>query len=77
MEENVAALAQLFRETAMAHHEAYSATDGDDPDCAGQHVAGPQLGLPFRPSAPSEHPGTNAVVTGGSLVWMTRASWSP
>ena len=32
MEEKIAALAQLFRETAMAHHEAYSATDGDDPD---------------------------------------------
>ncbi len=31
MEEKIAALAQLFRETAMAHHEAYSATDGDDP----------------------------------------------
>lgn len=31
MEEKIEALAQLFRETAMAHHEAYSATDGDDP----------------------------------------------
>ena len=32
MDEKIAALAQLFREAAMAHHEAYSATDGDDPD---------------------------------------------
>ncbi len=31
MDEKIEALAQLFRETAMAHHEAYSATDGDDP----------------------------------------------
>jgi len=31
MEDKVTSLAQLFRETAMAHHEAYSATDGDDP----------------------------------------------
>ena len=31
MEEKIDALAQLFREAAMAHHEAYSATDGDDP----------------------------------------------
>ena len=31
MEEKIEALAQLFREAAMAHHEAYSATDGDDP----------------------------------------------
>ena len=32
MDEKIAALAQLFREAAMAHHQAYSATDGDDPD---------------------------------------------
>ncbi len=32
MEDKTAALAQLFRHAAMAHHEAYSATDGDDPD---------------------------------------------
>ena len=31
MEEKIEALAQLFRETAIAHHEAYSATNGDDP----------------------------------------------
>jgi len=31
VDEKIEALAQLFRETAMAHHEAYSATDGDDP----------------------------------------------
>ncbi len=31
MEEKVAALAQLFRQAGMAHHEAFKATDGDDP----------------------------------------------
>lgn len=31
MDEKVEALAELFRDTAIAHYEAYSATDGDDP----------------------------------------------
>ena len=31
MEEKIKALTELFRETAMAHHEAFKATDGDDP----------------------------------------------
>lgn len=31
MDEKVEALAHLLRRTAAAHHEAYSATDGDDP----------------------------------------------
>ncbi len=32
MDERIADLAQLFRHAAVAHHEAYSATDGADPD---------------------------------------------
>lgn len=31
MEDKITALTELFRNTAVAHHEAYSATDGDDP----------------------------------------------
>ena len=31
MDEKIEVLAELLRETAIAHHEAYSATDGDDP----------------------------------------------
>lgn len=32
MEEKINALVELLRETAQAHHEAYAATNGDDPD---------------------------------------------
>jgi len=32
MEEKVAALAQLFRQAGEAHHQAFIATNGDDPD---------------------------------------------
>jgi len=32
MEEKVNALAELFRQTGQAHHQAYIATDGTDPD---------------------------------------------
>ena len=31
MADQIDALAQLFRQTAAAHHEAFRATDGDDP----------------------------------------------
>ena len=32
MEDQIAVLAELFRQAAAAHHAAFSATDGDDPD---------------------------------------------
>lgn len=32
MEDKITALAELFRQTGHAHHQAYLATDGADPD---------------------------------------------
>lgn len=32
MEDSIAALADLFRQVGKAHHQAYIATNGDDPD---------------------------------------------
>lgn len=34
MEDKINALAELFRQTGHAHHQAYLATNGDDPDWA-------------------------------------------
>ena len=48
MPTTIEALAALLRDTAQAHHHAYAATDGADPEWArwyGQHLAAPMARL--------------------------------